>query len=176
MRLRTQLKDSGTGAIQAGQEAALLELQHSNKLLSAQNTALRSALQGARGPQSVLPDPETIAAIAQRATTAHAVAPAQREINPAVEEQKDNAARWEVEKKLQRKLGTVEKRLKEKVEELETVHGLLKQTKDALMRIQAEKDALQKRLITFQAEQQQVKCLYLGQIYNLLSVDSQSVV
>ena len=75
---------------------------------------------------------------------------------PGQEEQSQNAARWEVEKKLQRRLGNLEKKLKEKSDELETSQGLLKQSRDALVRTQSDKDALQKRVTVLMGDRQQV--------------------
>jgi hypothetical protein len=120
--------------------------------LAAQNQALRSALDGPnRG----------MASTQQRPSSTGKDEVEHKDLDDGqddemLREQKQNMQRWETEKKLQRKLGALEKKLKERSEQLETSQGLLKQAHDNLNRVQGEKDALQKRLNTLQAEQQQV--------------------
>lgn len=153
VRLRAQLKEGGKGGKgTAADDGTLLELERANKLLAAQNQALRSALDGSnRGMASTQPRPSS----SGKDEVEH------KDLDDGqgdelLREQQQNMQRWETEKKLQRKLGALEKKLKERSEQLETSQGLLKQARDNLNRVQGEKDALQKRLNTLQAEQQQV--------------------
>jgi regulator of replication initiation timing len=107
-------------------QTRLANLERANKLLAAQNDALRSAL-GSQPQKTAAERPPREESGRDEGSSTQAL------------------ARWEADKKLTKRVATLEKRLKEHMEEYDSMAEKLANTRDNFSHVQLEKESIQRK-------------------------------